>query len=66
MKVALVRRFGGSDVLEWTDTEDPHPKRGEIRVQVRASSINAFECEIREGAFTRPALPDDRWPRHRG
>ncbi|MHC4471699.1 MAG: NADP-dependent oxidoreductase [Planctomycetota bacterium] len=51
MKAALFRRFGGTEVLEWTDTPDPHPKRGEIRVRVRASSINAFECEIREGAF---------------
>ena len=51
MKAVLFRRFGGTDVLEWTDTEEPQPKRGEIRVRVRASSINPFECEIREGAF---------------
>ncbi len=51
MKAALFRRFGGPDVLEWTDTEKPQPKRGEIRVRVRASSVNQFECEIREGAF---------------
>jgi NADPH:quinone reductase-like Zn-dependent oxidoreductase len=51
MKAVLFRRFGGTDVLEWTDTEQPQPKRGEIRVRVRASSINQFEPEIREGAF---------------
>ncbi|MHC4223674.1 MAG: NAD(P)-dependent alcohol dehydrogenase [Planctomycetota bacterium] len=51
MKAVLFRRFGGTDVLEWTDTENPQPKRGEIRVRVRASSINPVECEIREGAF---------------
>ena len=51
MKAVLFQRFGGIDVLEWTDTEDPQPKRGEICVRVRASSINPFECEIREGAF---------------
>ncbi len=51
MKAVLFRRFGGPNVLEWADTENPLPKRGEIRVRVRASSINAFECEIREGAF---------------
>lgn len=52
MKAALFRRFGGPDVLEWTDTEEPQPQRGEIRVRVRASSVNQFECDIREGAFT--------------
>ena len=51
MKAVLFRRFGGTDVLEWTETENPQPKRGEICVRVRASSINPFECEIREGAF---------------
>jgi NADPH:quinone reductase-like Zn-dependent oxidoreductase len=51
MKAVVFRRFGGPDVLEWTDTENPQPKRGEIRVRVRASSVNAFECDIREGAF---------------
>ncbi len=51
MKGALFRRFGGTDVLEWTDIVDPEPKPGEICVRVRASSINPFECEIREGAF---------------
>jgi len=51
MKAVLFRRFGRTDVLELGDVEDPMPKPGEIRVRVRASSINAFECEIREGAF---------------
>ncbi len=51
MKAVLFRRFGGTDVLEWTDTDNPQPQPGEIRVRVRASSINPFECEIREGAF---------------
>ncbi|MHC4955255.1 MAG: NAD(P)-dependent alcohol dehydrogenase [Planctomycetota bacterium] len=52
MKAVLFRRFGGSDVLEWADTESPRPKPGEIRVRVRASSINPVEWEIREGRFT--------------
>ena len=51
MKAALFRRFGGTDVLELADIEAPVPKPGEIRVRVRASSVNAFESDIREGAF---------------
>ena len=51
MKAVLFRRFGGTEVLEWSDTEAPRPGPGEIRVRVRASSVNQFECEIREGAF---------------
>ncbi len=49
MKAVTYRRFGGTNVLEWTDTENPQPKPGEIGVRVRASSINPFECDIREG-----------------
>ena len=51
MKAVLFRRFGGTDVLEWTEIEKPQPKRGEICVRVRTSSVNPFECDIREGAF---------------
>jgi NADPH:quinone reductase-like Zn-dependent oxidoreductase len=51
MKAVLFRRFGGPDVLEWADTEDPQAGRGEVRVRVRASSVNQFECEIRDGTF---------------
>lgn len=51
MKAVLFRRFGGTEVLEWSDTEDPQPGPGEIRVRVRTSSINPFEPEIREGDF---------------
>jgi len=51
MKAALFRCFGGTETLAWADAETPQPKRNEIRVRVRASSINPVECEIREGAF---------------
>ena len=47
----MYRRFGGTEVLEWTDAEKPQPKPGEIRICVRASSVNPFECDMREGAF---------------
>lgn len=51
MKAVMFRRFGGTDVLEWSETEIPQPGPSEIRVRVRASSINPFECDIREGGF---------------
>ena len=51
MKAVLFNRFGGTDVLRWTEIEDPTPGPGEIRVRVGRSSINPFDCEIREGTF---------------
>lgn len=64
MKAMMFRRFGGDDVLEWGDVEDPAPKAGEIRVRVRASSINPFEFEIREGRFK--LLTGRRFPKITG
>jgi len=60
LKAVLFRRFGGTEVLEWSDTETPKPKAGEILVRVQASSINAFESDIREGAFK--ILTGSRFP----
>ena len=56
MKAALFRRFGGTDVLEWTDIEDPVPKRGEICVRVRASSErrNSAAAATSSGAMMPP------------
>ena len=49
-------RYGGSDVLEVVDVDQPHPGPGEVVVRVVAAATNPGEMLIREGAFA------DVWP----
>jgi len=61
MRAVQYERFGGPEVLEIADVEEPHPAAGEVRIQVRAAGVNAADWKFREGAFaggkplTRPA-----------
>jgi NADPH:quinone reductase-like Zn-dependent oxidoreductase len=49
-------RFGGPEVLEVREVEDPVPGAGEVLVTVKAAGINPGEIAIREG------LLESRWP----
>src|SRR5437879_6326890 len=49
-------RYGGSDVLEVVDVDQPNPGPGEVVVRVVAAATNPGEIKIREGAFA------DVWP----
>src|SRR3954470_9054833 len=49
-------RYGGSDVLEVVDVDQPHPGPGEVVVRVVVAATNPGEIKIREGAFA------DVWP----
>lgn len=49
-------QYGGIDVLQVVDVEDPVPGPGQLLVRVRAAGINPGEAKIREG------LLHDRWP----
>jgi NADPH:quinone reductase-like Zn-dependent oxidoreductase len=48
--------YGGPDVLQVVDVEDPVPAPGQLLVRVRAAGINPGEGKIREG------LLHERWP----
>ncbi|MYS57144.1 zinc-binding dehydrogenase [Streptomyces sp. SID6013] len=41
--------FGGPDVLQLVDAEEPRPGPGQIRVAVRAAGVNPVDWRIREG-----------------
>ena len=56
MKAVRFDEYGGVDVLEVREVEDPVAAAGQIVVSVRAAGINPGEISIREG------LLDDRWP----
>ncbi|WEB37999.1 NADP-dependent oxidoreductase [Streptomyces yunnanensis] len=60
MKRVSFAEFGGPDVLQLIDAEEPHAGPGQIRVAVRAAGVNPVDWRIREGQFrnVRPiALP---------
>jgi NADPH:quinone reductase-like Zn-dependent oxidoreductase len=49
MKAVRFDEYGGVDVLEVRDVEDPVPGPGEVLVAVKAAGINPGEISIREG-----------------
>src|SRR5690349_16063519 len=49
-------QYGGVDVLNVVDVEDPVPGPGQLLVRVRAAGINPGEAKIREGML------HERWP----
>lgn len=56
MKKVTFAEFGGPDVLQLVDAEEPHAGPGRIRIAVRAAGVNPIDWRIREGQFrqTRP------------
>lgn len=56
MKAVRFDNYGGVDVLDVREVEDPVAGPGEVRVAVKAASINPGEIAIREGFL------DARWP----
>ncbi len=56
MRAVRFDEYGGVDVLEVREVEDPVPGAGEVLVAVRAAGINPGEIAIREGYL------HERWP----
>ena len=49
MKRIQYERYGGPEELRLDDVETPTPGRGQVRVQVRAASVNPMDWVIRQG-----------------
>ncbi|WP_344526251.1 NADP-dependent oxidoreductase [Streptomyces albiaxialis] len=49
MKKVSFAEFGGPDVLELVDAEEPHAGPGLIRIAVRAAGVNPVDWRVREG-----------------
>jgi len=56
MKAVRFDKYGGVDVLDVREVEDPVAGPGEVLVAVKAAGINPGEIAIREGRL------DERWP----
>ncbi|MEU6002782.1 NADP-dependent oxidoreductase [Streptomyces sp. NPDC047197] len=49
MKKVSFAEFGGPDVLQLLDAEEPHAGPGQVRIAVRAAGVNPVDWRVREG-----------------
>ena len=53
MRAVGVRRFGGPEVLEVVELDEPVPGEGEVRVRVAAATVNPTDVGLRMGRWER-------------
>lgn len=51
MKAIKFNEFGGPEVLELVEVDEPHAGPGQVRIAVRAAGVNPAEWKIRAGYF---------------
>jgi NADPH:quinone reductase-like Zn-dependent oxidoreductase len=51
MRALQFSSYGGPEVLEWADAPDPHAGPGQVRIAVRAASVNPLDWKIFSGAM---------------
>ncbi len=56
MKAVQFARYGGPEVLEVVDVEEPHAGPGQVRIAVKAAGINPIDWKLRSGALAE-AMP---------
>jgi NADPH:quinone reductase-like Zn-dependent oxidoreductase len=52
MKALQFTTYGDPEVLEWADAPDPHAGPGQIRIAVRAASVNPIDWKMLSGALS--------------
>ena len=57
VKAVLFHEFGGLDVLQVEEVEDPQPGAGEVVIDITASALNHLDVDIREGISRFPVEP---------
>lgn len=51
MKAVVLESFGNVSCLKFKEVEKPEPKKGEVRIQIKASGFNPVDFKMRQGAF---------------
>ena len=49
MRALYIKAYGGPDVMQMGELPDPEPKRGEVLVAIKTSSINPVDWKVRAG-----------------
>ncbi len=52
MRALQFKAYGRPEVLEWAEAPDPHPGPGQIRIAVRAASVNPIDWKAFTGALS--------------
>ena len=52
MRALQFRRYGGPEVLEWAEAPDPHAGPSQIRIAVRAASVNPIDWKVISGVVS--------------
>jgi NADPH:quinone reductase-like Zn-dependent oxidoreductase len=52
MRALQFNEYGGPEVLSWGDAPEPHAAAGQIRIAVRAASVNPLDWKILAGAMS--------------
>jgi NADPH:quinone reductase-like Zn-dependent oxidoreductase len=53
-RIVQYSRYGGPEVLEIVEVEEPHAGAGRVRVSVRAAGLNAFDFKVRRSPAILP------------
>jgi NADPH:quinone reductase-like Zn-dependent oxidoreductase len=56
MRALQLTGYGGPEVLTWADAPVPHAGPGQIRIAVRAASVNPVDWKLLTGHVRWPAL----------
>src|SRR5664280_496072 len=52
MRALQFTTYGGPEVLKWADAPTPHAGPGQIRIAVRAASVNPIDWKMLTGAMS--------------
>src|SRR3954469_5605756 len=52
MQAIQFHHYGGPEQLEWAEAPDPHAGPGQIRIAVRAASVNPIDWKILAGMMS--------------
>jgi NADPH:quinone reductase-like Zn-dependent oxidoreductase len=57
VKAVRFHEFGGADVLQLEEVEDPQPGPGEVAIDIAACALNHLDVDVREGISRFPVEP---------
>jgi NADPH:quinone reductase-like Zn-dependent oxidoreductase len=58
MNAVTFSKYGGPEVLEVSEVDEPHPGQGEVRIRVAAAALNPFDWKVRSGMLAQGSQPE--------